>query len=255
MKVVQSMLLTFLLGIAVDSGAGASADNRITVESDGWTLVADLRRPASGNNRAFAVLLHKAAGDRSAYEGMAETLAESGIASLRVDLRGHGDSTNIGAFDPEISRYFDQNDPAVKANFELIRAGDRDILAVLNWLKDQAEFADLPLVIVGSSYTGEEMAEAGAEFGYADCYVALAPGNFSQDSIDAIDGSGVPWLFVRAEIELPFFPALFQAIRDGSESAEIWVLPGEGHATDLLQENPDLPLQLLAWINDHLPSR
>ena len=43
------------------------------------------------------------------------------------------------------------------------------------------------------------MAEAGAQVGYADMYIALAPGNFSEDSIKAIDASGVPWLFVRAE--------------------------------------------------------
>ena len=96
------------------------------------------------------------------------------------------------------------------------------------------------------------MAEASAEFGYADVYIALAPGNFSEDSIRAIDESGAPWLFVRAAVELPFFPALFEAIRDGSDSAEIWVLPGEGHATDLFDENADLHLQLLDWINGRL---
>ena len=184
---------------------------------------------------------------------MAEALAANGIASLRIDLRGHGDSTNIDAFDPDISRFYDRDDPAVVANFELISAGDRDVLAALHWLSGQADFASLPLIMMGSSYTGEEMAEAGAEVGYADVYVALAPGNFSEESIASIDDSGAPWLFVRAEIELPFFPALFEAIREGSDTAEIWVLPGEGHATDLFDANPELPLWLLEWIEDHLP--
>jgi dienelactone hydrolase len=247
------VLTVFLISIAAGAGAQPSADRPVTIHNDGWRLRADLRLPTSGGARAFAILLHKAAGDRSAYAQMADTMAQDGIASLRIDLRGHGDSTNIGTFDPDISRYFDQDDPAVIANFELIKAGDKDILAALRWLKDKPEFVDLPLIMIGSSYTGEEMAEAGAEFGHADVYVALAPGNFSEDSIDAIDGSGAPWLFVRAEVELPFFPELFQAIRDGSETAEIWVLPGKGHATDLFDQNPDLHLQLLAWINEHLP--
>jgi dienelactone hydrolase len=242
-----------LAGIAVGADPRTSGDQPITIHSGGWMLHGDLRAPVASPARAFAVLLHKAAGDRSAYTQMAETMAQSGIVSLRVDLRGHGESTNIGAFDPNIGRYFDQDDPAVVANFELIRAGDRDIVAVLKWLRSQPEYAGLPLIMMGSSYTGEEMAEAGAESGYADVYVALAPGNFSEDSIRAIDGSGVPWLFVRAEVELPFFPALFEAIREGSESAEIWVLPGEGHATDLFEKNPDLHLRLLDWINQHLP--
>jgi len=249
------VLATSLISIALGANAQTTADQPITIQSDGWALRADLQFPVGGPARAFAILLHKAAGNRSAYAQMAESMARSGIASLRIDLRGHGDSTNIGAFDPEISRFFDQDDPAVAANFELIRAGDRDIIAALHWLRDQPEYSELPLIMMGSSYTGEEMAEAGAEFGYADVYVALAPGNFSEDSIHPIDGSRVPWLFVRAEIELPFFPALFEAIRDGSESAEIWVLPGEGHATDLFDENPNLHLQLLDWINERLPDQ
>lgn len=248
------VLATLLVNTAPGISAQTTADRPLSIESEGWTLRGDLEIPASQPTRAFAVLLHKAAGNRTAYSKMAATLAHSGIASLRIDLRGHGDSTNKGAFDPEISRYFDRDDPAVVANFELIRAGDKDIVAVMQWLEGQSDYADLPLIMMGSSYTGEEMAEAGAAVGYADIYVALAPGNFSEDSISAIDGSGAPWLFVRAEIELPFFPALFEAIREGSETAEIWVLPGEGHATDLFDENPELPQQLLDWIDNHLPN-
>lgn len=254
-RTLQFVLANFLISIALNTIAQSMPDPPMTIHSEGWTLHADLQLPVSSPIRAFAILLHKAAGNRSAYLQMAETMAENGIASLRIDLRGHGDSTNLGTFDPDIGRYFDQDDPAVVANFELIRAGDRDIVAVLHWLRGQPEYADLPLIMMGSSYTGEEMAEASAESGSADVYVALAPGNFSEDSIRALDNTGVPWLFVRAEVELPFFPALFEAIRDGSETAEIWVLPGEGHATDLFDENPDLHLRLLDWINEHLPNQ
>ena len=121
-------------------------------------------------------------------------------------------------------------------------------------LDEQPEFFELPLIVIGSSFTGEEMVEAAAKTKFADIYIALAPGSFSDESIAAIDPSGVPWLFVRAEIELPFFPALFVAIRDGSKSAEIWLLPGEGHATDLFDHNPELHLRLIDWIVERLPS-
>lgn len=251
-RVFQLVFLVFLVGISHALAETASV-RPVIVHNDGWALKGDLQIPLNRPARAFAILLHKAAGDRSAYRQMADTLALSDIASLRIDLRGHGDSTNLGTFDPEVSRYFDENDPAVVANFELIRAGDKDVIAILQWLEDQPEYADLPLIIMGSSYTGEEMAEAGAKVGYADIYVALAPGNFSTDSIRAIDSSGAPWLFVRADKELPFFPALFDAIRAGSESAEIWVLPGKGHATDLFDENPNLHLRLLDWVDSRLP--
>jgi dienelactone hydrolase len=228
-------------------------DVRIEIDSDGWTLVGDLTTPKKTSPRAFALLLHKAAGDREAYVTMAEAMATKGIASLRIDLRGHGDSINLGAFDPTIGRYLDENDPAIARNFSLIRSGDRDIVSVMQWLDQQSRLRSLPFIVVGSSYTGEEMVQAAAETRFADIYVALAPGSFSEESIAAIDTSEVPWLFVRAEVELPFFPELFDSIREGSETAEIRVLPGEGHATDLFDHNPNLHWQLIDWISDRLP--
>jgi dienelactone hydrolase len=240
----------FFFALLFAAMLSARADDvRVEIDSEGWSLVGDLTTPDTAPPKAFALLLHKAAGDRKAYITMAEALAASGIASLRIDLRGHGDSNNLGAFDPELSRYLDNDDPAVVRNFALIRAGDRD----MHWLDEQPRLSSLPLVVVGSSYTGEEMVQAAADTRFADIYIALAPGSFSEESIAAIDPSEVPWLFVRAEVELPFFPGLFAAIREGSETAEIWTLPGEGHATDLFDHNPDLHLQLIDWIADRLP--
>lgn len=255
--VLATVCVTAIVGIACGNTNPEQSISATTVpveiESEGWLLKGDLAMPRTGSPTAFALLLHKAAGDRGAYGTMAETLAASGIASLRIDLRGHGESTNLGAFDPEISRYLDEHDPAIVRNFLLIRSGDRDVVAIMQWLQGQPRFSDLPLIVVGSSYTGQEMVEAAAETRFADVYVALAPGSFSEESIAAIDASGVPWLFVRAEIELPFFPALFDAIEEGSQSAEIRVLPGKGHATDLFDLNPDLHLQLTDWITENLP--
>jgi pimeloyl-ACP methyl ester carboxylesterase len=228
-------------------------DVRVEIDSEGWLLVGDITTPETTPPSAFALLLHKAAGDREAYVTMAGAMAARGIASLRIDLRGHGDSTNLGAFDPTISRYLDEDDPAIVENFALIGSGDRDVVSIMQWLDEQPGLTSLPLVVVGSSYTGQEMVEAAAETRFADIYVALAPGSFNGESIAAIDASEVPWLFVRAEVELPFFPGLFAAIREGSDTAEIWVLPGEGHATDLFDHNPDLHLRLIDWITERLP--
>ena len=228
----------------------SNADTAITIESDGWQLIGDLSVPDSPV--AFAILLHKAAGDRSAYNEMARILAEKDIASIRLDLRGHGESTNLGSFDPTLSRYLDPDDEHIVRNFDLIRAADKDILSLMRWLEGQEEFRDLPLVVIGSSYTGQEMVEAARESRFADVYVALAPGSFDTESIAAVDPSGVPWLFVRAEVELPFFPDLFHAIGEGAKSAEIWTLPGEGHATDLFEHNVGLERRLADWINNQL---
>ena len=59
---------------------------------DTWILVGDLSLPDSDNPAAVVLMLNKAAGDRTVYEEMARALHDRGIASLRLDLRGHGDS-------------------------------------------------------------------------------------------------------------------------------------------------------------------
>ena len=127
------LLLSIALVLALSSPSQAK-DQRLEIESSGWTLVGDLTPTSEQQPRAFAVLLHKAAGNRQAYGPLAQALANAGIASLRIDLRGHGESTNLGAFDPEISRYYDSENPEVVRNFALIRAADQDIVAIMNWL-------------------------------------------------------------------------------------------------------------------------
>jgi pimeloyl-ACP methyl ester carboxylesterase len=250
MKTYFRAMIVWVLLLSIPHIVWAETSNSpFTIKSDGWVLHADLVQP--DNAVAIAVLLHKVSGDRRAYAPLAQLLATAGIASVRIDLRGHGESINLGEFDPQLSRYLDPDDPDIVRNFELVRAGDRDIVSLFHWLKGQSSLNGLPLVMVGSSYTGQEMVEVMDTFGAADVYVALAPGSFTQDSIAKIDPSNADWLFVRAEDELPFFPALFEAIDAGSD-AEIWTLPGSGHATDLFETHDDLEIRLKNWIIDAL---
>ena len=73
----------------------AAPETRVTITSEGWTLSGDFTPGAPG--RAPAVLLlNGAARDRSAYSSLARLLAVRGIGSLRIDLRGHGESINLG---------------------------------------------------------------------------------------------------------------------------------------------------------------
>lgn len=242
------MTVGFVLGLA---GTATAQSGPVTIASGEWQLHADWQDHTGATKRGTVLLLHKAAGNRAAYSRMATVLADHGFASLRLDLRGHGDSINVRAFDPNISRYKDENDPAVSANFELIDEAHIDIVAAVRWLDQQGKLQGAPFAVIGSSYTGEQMAVATEKIGFADAYIALAPGNFSDASIRKVDPSGKPWLFVRAEREMSFFDDLFAAIADGS-TAEIWVLPGRGHATDLFETNDGLEERLVTWLNSKL---
>ena len=77
---------------------------RVTVETpDGWRLIGEFQRPFRDGNGSAVLLLHGAARDRRAYGPLDRELARRGVASLRLDLRGEGESVNKGRFDPAVA--------------------------------------------------------------------------------------------------------------------------------------------------------
>ena len=58
--------------------------------SDGWLIAASYRAPRPG--RAVLILAHGVASSRNEWEPFAARLAEQGVGSLALDLRGHGES-------------------------------------------------------------------------------------------------------------------------------------------------------------------
>ena len=69
-----------------------------------WELIGDLVIPNTEEKPPVVLLLNKANGNREVYRTMANYLSDRGIASLRLDLRGHGESTNVEKFIPGIRR-------------------------------------------------------------------------------------------------------------------------------------------------------
>ncbi len=95
------------------------------------------------------------------------------------------------------------------------------------------------------------MAEAGRVEGYAQGYVTLSPGSFSEESIEGIDASGVPWLFITSKNEryLQEITAMLQA---QSQTVEIVIVPGARHATDILEAHPDMAERIAVWLAQRL---
>jgi dienelactone hydrolase len=209
----------------------------VTLDVDGWELVGDLTLPLTSGPYPAALLLHNAAGSRDEQEALAIELARRGIASLRLDLRGHGDSVNRGRFDPD----------DLEGTRHMIVDARVDVRAAITALPRLGDIAPTRIAVVGASYTGEAMAAAARDMNrYAAAYVAMSPGNFSDESIAAIDTSGADWLLLRSRVELPFFDELFAEIAAGS-SAEIRVVPGSRHGTRILA-SPGLVEQVADWI-------
>ena len=233
--VARLLLYAACLAVPVRASVG-QVDQLVRIESDGWILVGNLLVPGVHEPPPAVLMLNQAAGNREAYDRLARELASRGIGSLRLDLRGHGESTNLGPFVPgELSM-----DPK-------IWDAERDIIAALGFLKQNPNIDSTRIAVVGASYSGEEMAEAGRLSGYEDAYVALSPGSFSDDSIGGMDASGQPWLFV-VSAEERFLQEITAEVRSRSRTVELIILPGSAHATDLLSAHPSLPARIAVWL-------
>ena len=162
---MRSISTIFLLTTLIQAlwSVAVASESTVNVASGDWVLVGDLSLPESRERAPVVLMLNKAAGDRTAYEGMARALDDRNIASLRLDLRGHGESTNLGTFVPgELSPH------------PMIWDAEQDVVAAIKYLKEHGRVDPDRIAVVGGSYSGEEMAEAGRIAGYAAAYVALS---------------------------------------------------------------------------------
>ncbi len=223
-----------------DSPSTVSPTERVVIESDGWELVGDLQLPLLNPPYPAVFLFNQAGGERSVYAELAEHLSKKGVASLRIDLRGHGESINLGKFVPgEI-----HPDP-------IIWDAEQDVIAALKFLSSDSRFDSTRFGFVGASYSGEEVAEASRLSGYGALYVMLSPGSFSESSIKGIDRSAAHWLFVTSRND-PFLKGITSAVWNESETLELSIIPGSSHATDMLSENPGLAERVAVWAAQRL---
>lgn len=216
----------------------------MVIANEGWQLIGDLTLPATiPAGGAPAVLLLNGAGrNRSAYTGIASTLAGLGIASLRLDLRGMGESTNRGRFIP-----FDSSGHNERIGFDRSWS---DVAAALDWLAARRGVNGARIGVIGASYSGEALAQAMRARPSAAppvAVAALSPGSFSDSSLARIDGDGRPWLFAYSSREITVREwRMDQWTRRGSRRAHVIVTRDSAHATDLLRA-PEMEQRLAEW--------
>lgn len=120
---------------------------------DGWTIYGTLHLPVGlGREAPAALLLHGAGHDRDAfasfvYPGMAQILASGGIAALRIDLRGRGQSIGQLEYHSFSAEQRAKISLDVKAALEFLASQpevDRDVLGIF------AEEVSAEWAVVGS---------------------------------------------------------------------------------------------------------
>ena len=221
---------------ATDAGRDTGENSkRVELESEGWKLVGTLEMPEVEGPVPAVLLAHQFNRDRTVYAKLAGLLAERGIASLRIDLRGHGESTNLGGID---RRQLTTSWP--------------DIVVAFKYLKQLDGIDHNRIGLLGASYTGEAVARAGREAGYGKAYVILSAGGFSEESIAALDGSGAAWWFIAARDDGRRTPALMERAAGAAAAAELTMYDQGGHAANLFGPHPDLEEKIADWFAEKL---
>jgi dienelactone hydrolase len=209
------------------------------LQVEGWRIIGDLVKPRAPRPIPAVLLLNKAAGDRQVYAGLAARLAERGIASLRLDLRGHGESVNQGKFIPT-------SPPEQRL---MLEGEDQEIAAATRYLQGLPGIDARRLGYVGASYSGEMMMVAARKHGYGKAYVALSPGSFSEESLAGIDQTQLPFLFVRSTQERSrAMQEFYTNLRQRSRTAQFLEVGGTEHATDALIAHPELAEIIAVWL-------
>jgi dienelactone hydrolase len=239
--------MLFLLSAACAEREPA-LDEQVVLENDGWRLIGGWRAPPGREPVPAVLLLHRAAGSRGEYDDLANALARRGVASLRLDLRGHGESGNLGRFEEPYGEHL-----------SILEGTYKDVNLALRWLASNPRVGANWRAVVGASYSGEAIAEAIRRGGETvSAYVILSPGSFSDESVAQVDTSGVPWLFIRTseegEASRGFMDEVFDALANDSKTAEIRVIPGAGHATEILAAHPLVIEQIADWLAKVLDS-
>lgn len=238
MKRLGLIVLVFLCLAEVQ--AQEATERRVVIERDGWELVGTLRLPPGTEPVPLVILCHTLwRGNRTVYASLAAKLSEQGLASLRLDLHAHGESTNLGQV------AYRELDPAV------VFGAWKDVVAAHRTAKQWPEVDSTRIGLLGASYSGEAVARAGRAYAFGQAYVILASGMISPESIVWMELSGVPWWHLVAEDDPTWALAADSLMRRRGYAAHTR-FPSGGHATALLTTQPTLEAEIAAWFRRHL---
>lgn len=237
--ILRYVVLGMVILGCVHSRAADCAGSRVAFDSDGWRIAADLYMPERTAKKVpIALLFNKADGDRTVYRKLACELLHKNVASLAVDLRGHGESTNRGKFEPG-------RNPAILENTYL------DVAAAMRFAGTIKFIDSSRIALVGASYSGEAVSVASQSSNTVHAIVALSPGSLSAESMSGIDARRVPWLIVVSRDEM-HMKQVFTEVIARSHTVETVEMSGTAHATDLLKAHPELNAMIAAWLTARL---
>ena len=209
---------------------------------DGITIVGDYY--AVESPKAFALLLHMMPATKETWKELASALARQNIASLAIDERGHGESTEGGTLD-----YMQFTSQEQQKKIHDVRSG-------LAWLAEQGA-TDANTIMVGGSIGANLVIKIMGDRPGIKTGVSLSPaldyhGIKTDKLIKRItDDQKILLVASNDDTHRAFegIKALQELRPDVTEKIEEKKI---GHANDMLHAKPELIGIVVSWIESRL---
>jgi len=247
----NAMRLLVLLGLPVLLAAAQPVTRDMSLASaDGFTLRGTLTIPAQAGPRPVVVLAHQFRTDRSGWQPLVDRLNAKGIATLALDLRGHGQSIRNSGQDITVTEDFLASAKAV--GFDQIPA---DLAQAAAWVRRQPRIDPRRLALAGAS-VGAFAALLAAPAAHPVAVLALSPAGNGGFGAAA---DGLPRAVTQARAAV-----LVLAAQDDPEAAAnaaalqelpgvyARVVPGADHGFAFL---PDASELMAGWLGEYLGQR
>ncbi len=194
-------------------------------------------------SKGAALLLHMMPSDRTSWMPFQGLLADRGVASLAIDLRGHGEST---LQDGRRISYQDFKDADHQRSSE-------DVRASLRWLQTHG-FPSERIVLAGASIGANLALVACSQDAQIRGALLLSPGaNYrgvkTFEAAAALSPSQGLWAAASMGDDEDSFQETKQLVERCSTKQKTFTpLTASGHGTIMLDRRPDMAVKAVDWI-------
>lgn len=216
--------------MALIAAPAVAAGRPVTIVAPDGTTLAAMFYETSPRPAPAVVLVHMLGRSKDEWSVVAERLVDAGIASLAIDLRGHGRSAGNGSE---------------------LRAMVADVRAGLDWLAANPAIRPDMLGVVGASLGASLAALAAAEAPSVRAVAMISPSlDYRGIRLDAsvMRKIGTRPVWMAASTEDPYALRTVKELIAGATAREQRLSGVRGHGTSLLWSDPELARALVDWL-------
>lgn len=199
------------------------------------------------NARGVVLLLHMMPAVKESWSAFSDLLAERGIASLAIDLRGHGESVRRGEVILDYRSFGDVEHQQKKL----------DVEAAAEWLKREKGFDGSRLLLAGASIGANLALRYAAEHPEVPAAMALSPGLdyhgvTTSDAVSSMDERQALFLAASEDDAYSFetIETLAKAAKSGT--LEVKKLRNAGHGTTMFGRDEAFMAEAADWLAGRL---